>query len=170
MLLSLAGLFFKLSLLAIGGVNSTLPAIAHEVVTRHHWLTPRQFAQLFAIAQAAPGPNMLIVTLIGGHEAGIAGGLVATAAMILPAGILVVIVCKLWDRHGQAAWRRTIQAALLPITAGLVLAAACVLIKQADDSVVTVIVTAIAALLSWRTRLHPLWLLAGGTAIGLALS
>ncbi len=170
MLLSLAALFFKLSLLAIGGVNSTLPAIAYEVVTLRHWLTPRQFAQLFAIAQAAPGPNMLIVTLIGGHEAGVEGGLVATAAMILPAGVLVMIVSKLWDRHRDAKWRRIIHAALLPITAGLVLAAACVLIKQADDSVVTVTVTAITALLSWRTRLHPLWLLAGGTAIGLGLS
>jgi chromate transporter len=167
MLLALAALFFKLSLLAVGGVNSTLPAIVREVVTLRHWLTPAQFAQLFAIAQAAPGPNMLIVTLIGGHQAGIAGGLVATAAMILPAGILVMIVSKLWDRHRDATWRRIIQAALLPITAGLVLAAACVLIKQADDSAVTIIVTAIAAALSWRTKLHPLWLLAGGTAIGL---
>ena len=73
-LVQLAGLFGRLSLLAVGGVNSTLPQIARDVVTEHHWLTAAQFAQLFAIANAAPGPNVMISTMIGAHLAGIAGG------------------------------------------------------------------------------------------------
>jgi chromate transporter len=169
MLLNLALLFFKLSLLAVGGVNSTLPSIAHDVVVQRHWFTPAQFAQIFAIAQAAPGPNMLVVTLIGGHEAGVLGGIVATLAIIMPSGILAMLVSKLWDRHREARWRRVIQGALLPITAGLVLSAAYVLVRQADDGVVTAAVTAVAAGLGWRTRLHPLWLLAGGTLVGLLM-
>jgi chromate transporter len=169
MLLTLAAMFARLSLLAVGGVNSTVPEIARQVVTIRHWATPQQFAQMFAIAQAAPGPNMMIVTVIGGREAGIAGGVVATLAMMLPAGTLVIVVSKLWDRYRENRWRRIIQAALLPITAGLVLAAAAVLVTQADTSALTVAITAISALALWRTKIHPLWLLTAGSIAGLVL-
>ncbi len=168
-LLSLAGLFGKLSLLAVGGVNSTLPAIAHEVVDQRHWMTARQFSQLFAIAQAAPGPNMLVCVLVGAKVAGVAGGVVAGLAMVLPAGVLVMFVSGLWQRFQQARWRLVVQAAILPITAGLVLAAAAVLVKAADTSVLLGLVSAVTAVLNLRTRLHPLWLLGGGAALGLVL-
>ena len=168
-LLTLALMFGKLSLLAVGGVNSTLPAIARQVVDVHHWATPQQFAQLFAIAQAAPGPNMLVVALIGARVAGIWGGLVASLAIILPAGILVMLVSRLWDRHRERRWRRVAQAAILPITAGLVLAAAWVLMRQADQTLLTFAITGIVTVLAWQTRIHPLWLLAGGAAATLIL-
>jgi chromate transporter len=168
-LLSLAALFGKLSLLAVGGVNSTLPAIAHEVVDERHWITARQFSQLFAIAQAAPGPNMLVCALIGAHVAGIAGGIVAAVAMVLPAGVLVMLVSGVWQRFQHARWRRIVQAAILPITAGLVLAAAAVLVRAADTSLLLLAISLTAAALNLRTRLHPLWLLAAGAALGLVL-
>jgi chromate transporter len=169
MLLELAGLFGKLSLLAVGGVNSTLPAIAHEVVDERHWMDRGEFAQLFAIAQSAPGPNMLVTVLIGQRVAGVAGGVVAGLAMILPAGILVLLASGLWDRFRHARWRRVLQAAILPITGGLVLAAATVLVEAADTSVVLAAVTAVAAGLSYWSRLHPLWVLAAGTVVGLVV-
>jgi chromate transporter len=162
-------LFARLSLLAVGGVNSTIPEIARQTVQVRHWLTPAQYSQLFAIAQAAPGPNMLIVTLIGAHVAGVAGGLLATVAMIGPAGVLVVAVSKLWDRFREKKWRRVIQAALLPITAGLVLAAAGVLARQADTSGLAIIITALSTALLWRTKIHPLWLLGAGALAGLVM-
>jgi chromate transporter len=169
LLLQLAGLFGKLSLLAVGGVNSTLPAIAHEVVDERHWITARQFSQLFAIAQAAPGPNMLVCALIGAHVAGIAGGVVAAVAMVLPAGVLVIFCSGVWQRFQHARWRRVAQAAILPITAGLVLAAAAVLVRAADTGWLLGVVTAVAAVVNLRTRLHPLWLLAAGAVVGLVL-
>jgi chromate transporter len=168
-LLALAALFGKLSLLAVGGVNSTLPAIAREVVDERHWMTARQFSQLFAIAQSAPGPNMLVCVLVGARVAGVAGGVVAGLAMVLPAGVLVMLVSGVWQRFAQARWRRVVQAAILPITAGLVLAAAAVLVKAADTSVMLGLVSAAVTALNLRTRLHPLWLLAGGAALGLLL-
>lgn len=169
MLAALAGLFGRLSLLAVGGVNSTVPQIAHEVVDQRHWLSAAQFSQLFAISNAAPGPNVMISTVIGAHMAGIAGGIVATLAMILPSGILVVVVSKFWDRYREARWRRIVQAALLPITAGLILAAGGVLVLQSDTGWPTALVTLVCAALAWRSRLHPLWLLAGGAVFGLAV-
>jgi chromate transporter len=169
LLVQLAVLFGKLSLLAVGGVNSTLPAIAHEVVDERHWITARQFSQLFAIAQAAPGPNMLVCALIGAHVAGVAGGVVAAVAMVLPAGVLVMFFSGVWQRFAQARWRRIVQAAILPITAGLVLAAAAVLVKAADTGWLLGVVTAGVAVVNLRTRLHPLWLLAAGAVVGLVL-
>jgi chromate transporter len=160
-------LFGKLSLFAVGGVNSTVPEIAQQVVSVHHWTTAAQFSQLFALAQSAPGPNMLIAALIGAHVAGLAGGLIATLAMILPAGILVMAVSRLWDRFREQRWRLVLQAAILPITAGLVLAAGVVLVRAADRSLLFAIITIAATGLTCRTRLHPLWLLAGGVILGL---
>jgi len=170
MLAQLALLFGRLSLLAVGGVNSTVPQIAHDVVTLRHWLTPAQFVQLYAISNAAPGPNVMISTVIGAHVAGIAGGLVATLAMILPAGALVIIVSKFWDRYRDARLRNIIQRALLPITAGLVLAAAGVLLRQADTDFLLAALSLVCAGLAWRTQLHPLWLLGGGLVLGLCLA
>jgi chromate transporter len=168
-LLQIAALFGKLSLLAVGGVNSTLPSIAHDVVDLRHWMTREAFAQLFAIAQSAPGPNMLVVVLIGQRVGGVAGGIVAALAMVLPAGILVFVASGLWERFRLARWRRVLQAAILPITAGLVLAAACVLVEDADSSVVLAMVTAGVLIVSLRSSVHPLWLLAGGTVVGLVV-
>jgi hypothetical protein len=108
-------LFGKLSLFAVGGVNSTVPEIAQQVVSVHHWTTAAQFSQLFALAQSAPGPNMLIAALIGAHVAGLAGGLIATLAMILPAGILVMAVSRLWDRFREQRWRLVLQARRRPL-------------------------------------------------------
>ncbi len=160
-------LFAKLSLLAVGGVNSTVPAIIRMVVDQRHWITTRQFSQLFAIAQAAPGPNMLIVALIGQHVAGVAGALAATVGTVLPSGILVLYVSNIWHRFQHARWRRILQAAIIPITGGLILSAAYVLVRAADTGWVLALVTVTSTLLCLTTRLHPLWLLAGGLLAGL---
>jgi chromate transporter len=169
-LLVLALLFGKLSLLAVGGVNSTIPEIEQQVVEVHHWVTAAQFPQLYAISQSAPGPNMLIATVIGAHVAGVAGGIAATLAMMLPAGVLVVLVSRLWDRFRERRWRRVVQAALLPISAGLVLAAGCILIRAADHSILSIGITGVTTYLMFQTRLHPLWVLAGGALLGLVFA
>jgi chromate transporter len=166
-LILLAWLFGRLSLLAVGGVNSTVPEIEHQVVEVHRWLTAAQFPQLYAISQAAPGPNLLIATVIGAHVAGIPGGIVATLAMMLPAGILVIFVSRLWDRFRERRWRRVLQAALLPLSAGLVLAAGATLIRTADRSFLLIGITAVTTYLMCQTRLHPLWVLGGGALLGL---
>lgn len=167
MLGQIAALFGKLSLLAVGGANSTVPEIARITVGEKHWLTASQFSQFYAIANAAPGPNVMIVTMLGAHVAGIAGGLVATAAMVLPAGIAAAIVACQFNKHREARWRHVAQASLLPITAGLVLAAACVLARQSDTGWLTAALTILTALFTWRTKLHPLWLLGAGALAGM---
>ncbi len=166
-LLTLALLFAELSLLAIGGVASTLPAMA-RAVTAHHWMQADQFAALFGVAQSSPGPNMLISTLIGLHVAGLPGAAVATLAMIGPSSTLTYAVSGWWHRFREARWRRIIQAAITPITGGLLLAAASVLLRAADhDWLEAMISVAVFLAVTLRPKLHPLWLLAGATLVGL---
>lgn len=166
LLISIALTFSRLSLLAVGGVNSTLPEMSRLVVNTKHWLTPAQFSQFYAIGNVAPGPNLLIVTVIGTHMAGIPGGLVATAAMMLPAGIIAAIVAVFFSHHKDSKWLHLLQLSLLPLSAGLVLAASCLLVRQADTSLMTLVLNAAAALLTWRTKLHPLWLFGIGALAG----
>lgn len=164
-LLILLLLFSGLSLLAIGGVASTLAAMARAVVA-HHWMTAPQFAALFGLAQASPGPNMLISTLIGLHVAGIPGAFVATLGMIGPSSALTVLVAGIWQRFRTARWRRILQAAITPVAGGLILAAATVVLRAADHDLRAWAVSAAVIAISLRTRLHPLALLAAGVALG----
>ncbi len=163
----LAAVFAELSLLAVGGANALLPEMQRQAA-QHGWMTPAEFAALFALAQAAPGPNMLVVALVGWHVAGLAGALVATLAFIAPAGLLTYTVAGLWQRFREADWRVAIQAGLTPVTVGLVMGAAVLLCRASITGVGTFLVVLAAAAALLVTRLHPLWMLAAGAALGAA--
>jgi chromate transporter len=165
-LVYLAVVFLQLSLLAFGGTNSVLPEMQRQVVQVHHWLTPQQFASLFALAQAAPGPNMLVVTLIGWRVAGLPGALVTTLGVAGPSSVVTFFSYRLWYRFRDAQWRRLVQRGLMPVTAGLLLASAALLIHTTSLEWGTAAITAVASLLFLFTRLHPLLILATAAALG----
>ncbi len=165
---SLAVSFAVLSLFAVGGINTLLPEMHRQAVDVHGWMGSQRFADLFAIAQAAPGPNLIIVTLIGWEVARLPGAAVATLAMIAPTSILAYAVGKAWHRFRFARWRIAIQNGLVPVTIGLVAAAAFVLARAVDGGPVAVLVTLGAAAAVYFTRIHPLLFLAGGAALGVA--
>src|SRR5262249_30693781 len=125
-LLTLGGSFALMSLFAVGGANSAIPEMQRLVVEVERWMSNRQFMDLFAIAQATPGPNVIMVTLIGYHVAGVAGALVTTVAMCGPTCALAYVVGQAWERHKAAPWRVVIQAGVLPISIGLIAASAYV--------------------------------------------
>ena len=164
----LAGVFGQLSLVSVGGINAVLPELKRQVVERHGWMSAADFAALYALAQAAPGPNMLVSTLIGWHVAGIAGALAATGALIGPCAVLTFLVAGAWHRFRDRPWRLLVQAGLMPVTAGLVVAAAIVLSEATAISAGHAGLTAAAAALLAATRLHPLWVLGAGAALGAA--
>jgi len=117
------GLYFaSLSLLTFGGLSPLIPEVQRYIVDTKGWLTPMDFMQLFAVAQAAPGPNVLIASLIGYRVAGFTGSLIALAALCLPAAALTWVVSGLWERLRNSPWRPLIQRALLPPLVGLIFA------------------------------------------------
>jgi chromate transporter len=166
-LLTLAGNFALLSLFAVGGANAAVPEMHRVAVGLHGWMTDRQFADLFAIAQLSPGPNVIIVTLIGYQAAGLAGAAVATVAMVGPTCVLAFYMGRVWDRFHQARWRNVIQHGLVPVSIGLIAASALILAQAANHNLIAWSVTLTTAALAYFTRLNPLWLFAAGGLIGL---
>ncbi|AHV91320.1 chromate transporter [Bordetella holmesii] len=168
-LISLALIFTQLSLLAFGGGNTILPEMQRQVVDVHHWMSAADFGALFALGQAAPGPNLMVVTLVGWHVAGWMGVLVTTIAKFGPSSVIVVLALGLWERFKEKPWRAVVQAGIFPMTAGLMAASAALITYASVHDWVTAAIAAGAALSATLTRVHPLWLLAAGALTGLLL-
>jgi chromate transporter len=166
--LALALTFATMSLFAVGGANSAIPEMHRVAVDVNHWLTDKQFTDVYAIAQLSPGPNVLIVTLIGYSVAGILGALVATLAMCVPTAVLALIVSRFLTRSSQSRWPSIIQAALVPLSIGLMGASGFILARSSDQTVVAALVTVGAAVLASVTKLNPLWMLVVGGCLGFA--
>ena len=168
LLLALVLQFALISLLAIGGANAVVPEMHREVVDLRHWVTDLQFSELYAISQAAPGPNVMIVALIGQFVGGPLGAILAMAAMCVPTAVLACGVAKAFDRYRGSRWRRAVEAGLVPVTIGLVGATAWIIARAADRSWVAVVVTAAAFALAHWTRINPLFALGAAAIIGSA--
>ena len=164
----LASQFAVLSLVAFGGANAVIPEMHRQAVGLNHWMSDAEFANLFAIAQAAPGPNVMISTLVGWKVAGIGGALVATIAMCAPSSLLAYFAARAWERYRETRWRVAIGAGLAPVTVGLVGSSAWLLIHAADRQWRLVVVTAIVAVVAYVSKINPLWCLAAPAALGLA--
>ena len=121
MLLALFAVFAPLSLLSFGGGNATIADIAHQSVAVHHWTSDREFADLFALSRAAPGPGSMLCALIGWKAAGVAGAMVATVAFYLPASLLLFVTAKIWGRWRGSVWHQAVERGIAPIAAGLFL-------------------------------------------------
>jgi chromate transporter len=164
---ALIATFAMCSVIAVGGANSTVPEMHRQVVDVHQWMGDRTFSELFAIAQAAPGPNAVFVSLLGHYVAGVPGALVAIAAMCAPSCTIAYGAARLVDRFRHARWRILIQAGLVPVTIGLVASSALVVARAADHGVATVLITAASFALCYWTRVTPLVALALAAALGL---
>lgn len=167
-LLAIAAHFSLLSLLAVGGGNATVPEMHRHAVEVAHWMTDRQFADIFAIAQAAPGPNFLISTLIGYQVAGISGAMVATLGMCGPSSVLAYYASSTWERFRYARWRIATQNGLIPVSVGLIGASGVIVAQAADHSALAYAITAVTAVITYATRLNPVWLFAAAGLLGLA--
>jgi len=169
-LLELAFYFAIMSLIAFGGMSAVMPEAQRLVVEMKQWASAEEFMQLFAVAQAAPGPNILIVSLVGWKVAGFAGSLVALVAMCAPAAALTWWVSNLWERFKDSPWRQAVQRAIAPLLVGLILSGGYVIATPggSPDWRLWLIAGASAAAF-YRARLNPLWILAGGGLMGALL-
>jgi chromate transporter len=167
-LTTMFGYFALLSLFAVGGANAAIPEMHRIAVEVMHWMSDRQFADMFAIAQVSPGPNVIIVALIGFHVAGLAGAAVATTAMCGPTCLLAFLVARVWDRFKDAHWRVAIQTGMVPLSLGLIAASASVLARTADHNVYAGLITAATAAVAFFTRINPLWIFVAAGVMGLS--
>ena len=172
--LSLLGLFGSLSLMSIGGGNTVLPEMHMRAVGGYHWMTDNQFADIFSISQAAPGPSILIVALVGyaaglkvaGVATAVRGGVIATDAVLVPAAILMYLVTLSWQRAKESKLRYAVEKGFAPLTVGLILATSLVMSRAADHDWRAYLITAVATVIFVRTDANPLLVVAGAAALG----
>jgi chromate transporter len=158
--------FSILSVLAFGGANAVIPEMQRFVVQNQHWMNDSEFANLFALAQAAPGPNLLIVTLIGWHIAGFWGALLAILAMCLPAFVLTYFISTIWDRFRDSPRRSLLRQSLTVLTTGLIAAGAWLMTRAADHTLAQAASTIITVLVIFGTRVNPLFVMAIAAGLG----
>jgi chromate transporter len=167
-LVEMAVRFASLSLVAIGGINAIVPEIHRLVVDVEGWMTSVEFSELFALAQLAPGPNAMVVALVGWKVAGVVGAIVATIAACGPSSVACYIAWHWADRLRQSRVRAVIQRALAPLAIGLILASGYTLALGADHSPGAFALTALATAALAFTRANPVWILLAAAAAGIA--
>jgi chromate transporter len=159
--------FLALWFVAIGGPSAILPDIYRYVVDVHHLLTSTQFAELYTLAQVAPGPNVMYVTLIGWQLAGWAGAAATTLPLLVPASTLTLLVGHLNERYPNAPIGRAVRRGVMPITIGLMFSSALILMRAVNHNWRGFLLTALTVALVLRKPWHPLWLLSAGAIAGM---
>ena len=159
--------FALLSAVAFGGATALLPEIHRVVVEQHKWLDDATFTHLYAIAQAAPGPNVLVVTLIGWEIAGLLGALSATLAMCLPMSVLIYLLIDRWESFAGRRWQKAISLGVAPLAVGLIFCGATLIAQAAHFGWAAWALVLAAALATVKLkRIPPLWYIGVGAALG----
>ncbi|MEB3235393.1 MAG: chromate transporter [Cyanobacteriota bacterium] len=178
-LVRVIGEFLSLSLFSLGGGNTLLAEYHHLSVNVFCWLSNSQFADLYALAEAAPGPSSMIVGLLGlgagwpdGPALALFSGYAAELAILLPSTLVMVVACLRWRQMEHSPWRIAFERGLGPITLGILFAVGLKIVRTADVtragvlSVPGVIVSVVVCVLMLRTRLSPLWFMAFAGVLG----
>ncbi len=158
--------FLAMSMLAIGGALATAPDIHRYIVDERHWLDDSQFSAAVALAQAAPGPNLLFVPVVGYAVAGFAGAAIALTGMLIPSTTLALVVSRWGSRRREQRGVRAFVAGMAPITIALLLTSGGLLAAPLVHVPAAWLLVGATLGLSLKTRINPVWLIAGGAAAG----
>jgi chromate transporter len=172
-LLQVIGTFLGLSLFSLGGGNTLLTEYQHLSVDQFCWLTASQFADLYALAEAAPGPSSMLVGLLGlgagwpeGPWWALLSGYGAELAILLPSTLVMVLACLRWNRLKHSPWRIAFERGLGPITLGILFEVGIKILHTADTNAAGVVVSLVVCVLMLRTRISPLWFMACAGVLG----
>jgi chromate transporter len=162
--------FAALSLIAVGGAITTAPDMHRYLVNEHGWISNEQFTASVALAQAAPGPNILFVAVIGYNVAGLAGALAAMAGIMLPSSVLTVTATRWARANREHIVLRAFSAGMMPLTLGLIIATGWLLalpfLRADEHRWSTLAMIAVTVLLTLKTRLGLVWMVLGGGVLG----
>lgn len=163
--LTLFGHFLALSLMSIGGAITLVPDMHRRLVVDDHLLSHEQFTASVALAQAAPGPNVLFVALMGWYGGGAVGAVVSMLGIMVPSATLTLLVSRWVATRKEHLMVRAFQSGMTPVTVGLLLATGWVLTPPVEHVRALMLSVAVVVLV-WRTRLSLIWLVAGGALLG----
>ena len=165
--------FLSLSLFSLGGGNTLLAEYHSIAVHKYCWITSDQFADIYAFAEAAPGPSSMIVGLLGMGAAwregplwALLSGIAAETAILLPSTLLMVVACLRWNKMRDSPWRLAFERGLGPITLGILFAVGYKILQTADTNTPGVIVSLLVCVLMLPSRISPLWFMAVAGLLG----
>lgn len=169
-LIQLAWVFALLSVMAVGGGTAVLPEMKRTTVNYYHWVTADQFRDIYSLGQVAPGPNMLMVMLIGYRLAGAAGAAVVALAFFLPDCVLTLFANRMWLRYEDSPWRKAIQQGMAPVSIGLMLSGTYSIARlSVFNTAGAVIALVTMGVLLWR-HVNPVIMIGAGGLIYLLYS
>jgi chromate transporter len=168
LLIHLAWTFALLSVLAVGGGTAVLPEM-QTILAHQFGIDHTQFVHIYSIGQLAPGPNMLMVLVIGYQIAGLIGAGVVLLSFFLPSSLMCFYMGRLWNRFGENPWRRSIQNALEPISIGLMSSGVYAVAKASVVSGITLTLALVTLYLILRTKMNPVLVILGSGGLGALL-
>jgi len=164
-LIQLALTFSLLSILAVGGGTAVLPEMQTLLAQQFH-IDHTQFVHIYSIGQVAPGPNMLMVLIIGFKVAGLIGAGIVLITFFVPSSILCFYAGRLWNHFTDNPWRRSIQDALEPISIGLMASGVYAVAKASIISPITALLGLLALYSILKTKLNPVYVILGSGGLG----
>jgi chromate transporter len=168
LLIHLAWTFALLSILAVGGGTAVLPEM-QTILAHQFGIDHTQFVHIYSIGQLAPGPNMLMVLVIGYQIAGLIGAGVVLLSFFLPSSLMCFYMGRLWNHFGESPWRRSIQNALEPISIGLMSSGVYAVAKASVVSGITLALALVTLYLILRTKINPVLVILGSGGLGALL-
>ena len=163
---SLFGHFLALSLMSIGGAITLVPDMHRRLVTDSGLLGDADFTSSIALAQAAPGPNVLFVALMGRYAGGLGGAIVSMLGIMLPSTTLALSVSRWVSTRRHWLSVQAFQAGMIPVTLGLLLATGAHLAPSLQTQPKALLMSVVVALIVWRTKVGLIWLVAAGGLLG----
>jgi chromate transporter len=158
--------FLWLSTICVGGGLGVVPEMQRQVVDRFHWVTAREFLDGYALSQLTPGPSMLVVVFVGYGAHGVIGGLVALAAMFLPASVFAALIARHWASLRHRPWAIVVERALLPVGIGLMTAGVYTLARSGIRDVPAAAIAVVAGLVLWTGRVPAMLVVLAAGAVG----
>jgi chromate transporter len=160
--------FTSTAFFAIGGASALIPEFHRQIVEVYGLMNDAQFASAVALAQLAPGPNMLMVSFIGWQVAGLPGLLVSTFAIVGPPSLLAFAVGRAMEKVKDSPVLKAIKVSLAPIVVGMMVASGLITARAAGHDYVGYALTGASAAFMLTFRRNPLWIICAGAIVGLA--
>lgn len=163
-LVRIAFVFGMLSILGFGGGKGIIPQM-HQDAVKFGWVTTEQFAQFYTIGKLVPGPTTIFSALIGYKAAGLAGAIVAAAAMFVPSTLLLMCAGAMWKKFAGSPWKDTVSLGLEPVIIGLVWSSVVTIGRGALHAPAAYVVAIVVTAVTLRTKISaPLLILLGAGA------
>lgn len=158
--------FLAMSLMAIGGAITLVPDLHRSLVEDNHLLSDLDFTSSIALAQAAPGPNLLFVALMGWYSGGLGGSMASMLGMMIPSTTLALAVSRWVSARRSWLSVKAFQAGMMPVTMGLLLATGAHLAPPMQTQPKALLLSVAVALIVWRTKMPLIWLVVAGGVLG----